>query len=131
MIFSINRYSLDKRFISEGNLTITSEGQRTTLLYADSEIEIKASELYHPLTALEGLREILEKEYSSIIACNGCRCDTAYRPTGGYGTYKIILGQQATERLNLFEPTNEIEKLCTVDQHKAAYKKWVNSLGRN
>jgi hypothetical protein len=128
MIFSIKRYSLDKEFISIGNLTIASEEQRTNLRFSDNSIEVTASELYHPLTALESLRRTLEKEYSSIIACNGCRCDTSYRPTGGFGTYRTFLGQQATEWLNIFEPTNEIDKLCTVDQHKAAYTEWLNSL---
>ena len=129
MTFSVNRYSLDKKFISAGSLTITSEGQRTSVVFSDGQVEAEASELYHPLIALESLRKILEQKHSSIIACNGCRSDTAYRPTGGFGTYKIVFGQQASERLNIFEPTTEVGKLCTVDEHKAAYKKWIASLG--
>ena len=87
-----------------------------------------ASELYHPLVALESLRIILEIEYKSIIGCNGCRIDTAFRPTGGYGTYKIVAGRQATEIMNIFEPTDEVDKLCTVDEHIIAYNKWIESL---
>jgi hypothetical protein len=30
--------------------------------------------------------------------------------------------------VSIFEPTDEIEKLCTVEEHKVPYKKWVDSL---
>jgi hypothetical protein len=129
MMFSINRYSLDKKLISDGVLTITTEGERTNLIFCDNLIEVKASELYHPLTALQSLRLTLEKEYSSIIACNGCRLDTSYRPTGGFNTYINVPGRQATELINIFAPTDQIDRLCTVDQHKIAYKEWYTSLG--
>ena len=92
---------------------------------------MNASELYHPLVALKSLRKILEIEYASIIGCNGCRIDTSYRPTGGYGTYKIVTGQPATETMNIFEPTEEVDKLCTVDEHIIAYDKWIDSLAKN
>ena len=131
MTHEITRYSLDKKIISNGVLSIINDGQVTTLIFKDSTIEVHSDDLYHPLIALEKLRIILETEYESIIACNGCRIDTSYRPTGGYGTYKIIQGQPATERINLFRPTNEIDKLCTVDEHTAAYKKWIDSLSGN
>jgi hypothetical protein len=130
MTQTITRYSINKQSISEGILTVTDKGEATHLTFKDQAIEVSVSELYHPLIALESLRKILETRHKSIIACNGCRIDTAYRPTGGYGTYKIVLGQQATETLNIFEPTDEIEKLCTVDQHEAAYEKWIDSLAK-
>jgi hypothetical protein len=131
MTQTITRYSLDKKIISNGILTITNEGQATHLTFKDSAIKVNASELYHPLVALVSLRKILETEYKSIIGCNGCRVDTAFRPTGGYGTYKIVTGQQATETMNIFEPTEEVDKLCTVDEHIIAYDKWIDSLSKN
>ena len=128
MKYIVNRYSLTKDFISTGTLTITSQGQSTYLTYADATIEETVNELYHPLTALSSLRQILEAKHKSIINCTGCRIDSAYRPTGGYGTYIITYGKPGTERASLFEPTTEILKLCTLEEHKIAYKKWTDSI---
>jgi len=128
MQYSINRYDLRKDLIATGLLTVTSEGQTTHLTYADSAIKESVSELYHPITALESLRRVLENKYESIIGCAGCRIDSAYRATGGRGTYIITFGEPASERVNLFEPTDEIAKLCTVEEHKISYKKWIDSL---
>src|SRR5438067_2437041 len=106
----VNRYNLRREFLSKGILTIINEEQITYLTYKDSLIEESVSEMYHPLMALTSLRNILENKYESIIGCFGCRIDTAYRPTGGYGTYIITSGQPATQRVNIFEPTDEIIK---------------------
>lgn len=133
--YKINRYSLSKVFIAEGLLKITSEGPEITLVYKDLEVEVSVIHKPHPLIALSILREQLEERYSSLINCNGCKIDTAYRPTGGYGTYIISLehSQPTTleQRLNIFEPATEISKLCTVAEHKAAYKKWCDGLMNN
>ena len=125
----INRYSLTGEFILQGILNVESGGQSTRLTYTDSEIEEFSNELYHPIIALESLRKILETKHQSFINCNGCRIDSAYRETGGWGTYILTYGKQATESVNLFDSTDEITKLCTVDSHKAAYKVWLGSLG--
>jgi hypothetical protein len=128
--FIINRYSLEREFISRGILILKDERELTHLKYRDSLIEEFSNELYHPLIALEKLREILETKHQSLLGCNGCRIDTSYRATGGYGTYVIHKGiqAQANELLNLFYQTNEIAKLCTVAEHKIAYKEWLQSL---
>jgi hypothetical protein len=128
MQYLIKRYNIRKDFIATGLLTIKSEGQITYLTYADSIINESVSELYHPIVALESLRRILENKYQSIIGCIGCRIDSAYRATGHYGTYIITYGKPSTERAFLFEPTDEVAKLCTVDEHKVAYKKWAESI---
>ncbi|OQP67798.1 hypothetical protein [Niastella populi] len=130
MQYSIKRYDLRKNLISTGLLIVRSEGQTTHLTYADSEITESVSELYHPIVALESLREVLERKYESIIGCNGCRIDSAYRATGGYGTYIVNYGEPASKKVSLFEPTDEIAKLCTVEEHKDSYNKWINSLGQ-
>lgn len=67
--------------------------------------------------------------FNSTLAINGCRIDTAYRATGGYGTYIIEHGKQATNLVSLFDPTTEVDKLCSIDTHKTAFKTWLNSLG--
>ena len=125
---TIKRYDFNKIFISEGILTIVSEGQLTTLTYTDNVIEEIVTGLYHPLSVFESLRVILETKYQSLLGCNGCRIDTSYRATGGWGIYKIEYGKQATESLNIFEPTDEIKRICTVADLKEAYKKWLDSL---
>jgi len=124
----INRYNLNKEFVAQGTLIIDHKSQLTTLRYSDTEIDESVSELYHPLKALESLRVVLEQKHKSLIACTGCRNDSAYRATGGNGTYILIHGRPGTERAGLFEPTDEISKLCTVQEHKIAYKKWCDSL---
>ena len=88
----------------------------------------EVTELYHPLVALEKLRRKPEDNHFSIIGINGCRIDTSYRATGGYGTYLIENGKQAKKSLILFEPTQEINKLCLVNEHITAYDKWLESL---
>ena len=125
----VDRYSLDKTFISKGQLKIEEQDHSTILTYIDNDINISASGLHHPIKALEDLRKQLETVFNSILAINGCRIDTAYRPTGGYGTYIIEYGKQATNSLNLFEATKAIDKLCSVEEHKAAYNAWLKSLG--
>jgi hypothetical protein len=128
MKYKIARYSFEKEFITTGILNIKSSEQQTILNFIDNEIELEESAFYHPMAALENLRNTLEKKYQSLINCNGCRRDTAYRFTGGYGTYEIEFGKQATKDLHLFEPTTKIEMLCKVDEHIAAYNVWLNSL---
>jgi hypothetical protein len=39
-----------------------------------------------------------------------------------------VTGHQATEIMNIFEPTEEIDKFCAVDEHSIAYDKWINSV---
>jgi hypothetical protein len=131
MEYSIKRYDLRKNLLATGLLIVKSEGQATHLTYADSEIKESVIEPYHPIVALESLRRVLEDKYESIIGCNGCRIDSTYRATGGYGTYIITYEPPATERVNIFESTDEIDKLCTVEEHKVSYKRWVDSLGQS
>jgi hypothetical protein len=128
MQHSIKRYSLEKEFIETGVLTITTEAQTTYLDYVDSKIKESTRALYHPIKALEDLRKILEVNHASLLGCIGCRIDSAYRATGHFGTYIVKAGGQAIERAELFDPTNEVQKLCTVEEHKIAYKKWADSL---
>ncbi len=126
--YKINRYNFKKEFISEGVLTIKDGGVATTFIYSDSTITESATELYHPLTTLASLRILLEEKHRSLINCMGCRIDTAFRLTGGYGTYIIALDHSKPVSQNdsviIFEPTDDISKLCTVSEHEAAYDKW-------
>lgn len=125
----VDRYSLDKTFIAAGQLQVEEKDHSTILTYYDSDIKVSATGLYHPIVALENLRRRLAIDFNSTLAINGCRVDTDYRATGGYGTYVIELGKLATKSVSLFKPTKAIDKLCTVEAHKAAYKTWLKSLG--
>ena len=128
MQYPINRYSLTKELITTGTLTIIDEGNAIELVYVDSVIKESARELHHPLTALESLRKTLETKHCSLLNCNGCRIDTAYRATGVSEVYLIEDGKRATKSVDMFEPTKEIAKLCTVEEHELAYDKWLDSL---
>lgn len=125
---SISRYNFNKQLIANGELEIIQKNSNFEISYKDTELELTATAPYHPLTALENLRIQLETK-ESYINCMGCRIDTSYRPTGGYGTYIIETGIQATNSVNLFEPTSEIDKLCKVSDHQENYLNWIRSLG--
>ncbi len=127
-IFEVKRYSINKELITSGHLTVRHEGQRTSLNYRDKEINITASELYHPISALDGLRSQLETIYQSMIAINGCRIDVDHRANGGVMCYFIEYGKKAVENIYMFEPTDQVDKLCTVSQHEQAYLNWVESI---
>ena len=129
MQITVDRYSLDKTIIATGQLQVEEKDHSTILTYYDNNIKISASGLYHPIVALENLRRQLAVDFNSTLAINGCRVDTDYRATCGYGCYVIEFGKQATNSVSLFDPTKAIDKLCTVEVHKAAYKAWLKSLG--
>jgi hypothetical protein len=126
--YNVNRYSLAKEFIMSGKLTVIDEGQNTVLIYKDLEVEVHARGLHHPIVALENLRKQLETKHQSLVAINGCRIDTDYRATGSFSSYVIEEGKKATQNVHMFEPTDEIEKLCTVAEHIDTYDKWLESV---
>jgi hypothetical protein len=128
MEYSIKRYSLNKELISEGSLVVTFDNNSTKLIYSDSEITESVEEKYHPIAALESLRKLLENEHKSLLNCNGCRIDTSYKYSGRITTFLIQQGKQATIILDMFEPTTDISKLCTIEEHKLAYRKWADDL---
>jgi oligoribonuclease NrnB/cAMP/cGMP phosphodiesterase (DHH superfamily) len=129
MKYLISRYNFEKKLISDGTLTVAFEDSSTMLTYSDAEIEESVNEMYHPIVALESLRKIMEEKHKSLLNCNGCRVDTSYRGSGRTATYLIENGKPAIALLDMFEGTNEISKLCKVDEHKLAYRKWLEQLG--
>jgi hypothetical protein len=126
--YKVNRYTLDKELIANGTLTVIDEGQKTKLIYKDAEVEVQASALHHPITALENLRKELEVKHNSLLGINGCRMDTSRQTSSSFGSYLVEDGLKATEDVHMFEPTTEVGKLCTVEQHEAAYEKWLDSV---
>lgn len=67
------------------------------------------------------------------LLCIGCRYDVY--PSGmalsmGQGTtaYKMILGQPATELVNIFDPTDDVGAIWPLAEKKAFHTKWFESL---
>lgn len=126
MVYKVSRYSLTKEFITTGELTVVANGSETCLAFSDYFLTEKAKALHHPIKALERLRQKLEIRHNSLLACAGCRIDSAYRATGHYRTYLVEPERPATKQVLLFEPTDAVELLCTVGEHKAAYLHWCD-----
>jgi hypothetical protein len=127
--FTINRLSFDKAIVDTGLLVLTLKDNQLFLHYKDQEIDAQSNDLF-TIVALEKLRLQLESK-GFLINCNGCREDTTYRAAGvqvGLMTYIMEKGHQAKQTINIFEPTNELSKICTVDEHKKKYKEWTQSL---
>ena len=126
--YNVIRYSLDREFIKSGTLTVIDDGKKIGLIYKDAEVEVYASALYHPIVALENLRRELEVKHKSLFGINGCRIDASLQTSGNFGSYLIKEGIRATENVHMFEPTIVVEKLCTVEQHEAAYNEWLENV---
>jgi len=125
---NLKRYTLDKQLICEGKLFVSDAGKTLHLRYVDSFIDEEAFAEYHLIVGLEILRTKLEQNHNSVLNCMGCRKDTSYRATGHFGGYLVEEGKQATIHINIFDPTDRIDQLATVDDHKTAYRQWLNSL---
>lgn len=128
MKHTVQLYTLDKKHIASGQITIEEDGNTTVLSYTDPDITVSAIGVQNPFTALISLREKLETFHHSILAINGCRIDTAYMSTSNQGTYIIKNGKPSTRSINMFEPTSEIDKLCTIDEHEVAYNQWLENI---
>jgi len=125
---SIRRYGSVNDYITTGEITIVEDGPLTELVYKDAEVEETASDRGHPIAALITLRQKLEDNHKSIIACNGCRIDTTLRHTGIDIAYVIRNGNiQQDDWIGIFEPTDEVEKLSTVKEHEKAYNEWCET----
>lgn len=70
------------------------------------------------------------------LLCNGCRRDV--RPSrmsidmgGGTLAYKHVLGRKPTENdlVNIFDPTDDLESIVSVEEQDEYYKQWLRSIG--
>jgi hypothetical protein len=78
----------------------------------------------------------LHKRLDSLglkLLCMGYRYDV--RPSRmalsmGHGTLAYIhkLGEPATELVNIFDSTDEVEAVVSCEEQKSYYMKWINSL---
>ncbi len=127
MKYNVKRYNFDKQYICDGELYVNGEGQNFTLKYIDHEIEIVITEPYHAIAPLIKLRKILEDNYQSLIGINGCRKDVSRRFTAHARQYILNKEEGLPKMIHMFEPTNEIDKLCKDIEHEKAYHEWNNS----
>ncbi len=127
--YKVDRYSLDKEYITTGELTVIENGPLTELYYKDTQVEETASDRGLPMVALIALRQTLETKHKSLLAVNGSRIDTTLRPTVGDIAYVIRDDKiDKDDWVAIFEPAIELDKLCTVQQHEKAYDEWCDAV---
>lgn len=77
---TVDRYSLDKTFIATGQLQIEAKDHSTILTYLTTKIKVSENGLYHPIVALENLRQQLAVDFNSALGINGGVTQTTERP---------------------------------------------------
>lgn len=126
-----NEYQID--CLSENERTsakiiLNVEGNEVKLVCYLKDLVLETKDNY-PFFALVKLRLQLESKHIKFI-CNGNRIDVY--PSGssaiGFMAYELIDKQPATKLVNIFEPTSEINKICTVEDQKQYWENWIKSL---
>jgi len=91
--------------------------------------KIKCERLY------QGFQD-LHKQLDSLglkLLCMGYRYDVRPSRMGlsmGHGTLAYVhkLGEPATQLVNIFDSTDEVEAVVSCEEQKSYYMKWINSL---
>ena len=122
--YEVERYNFDERRLCSGVLTVSENGSSTTVAYRDAYISISAVAAHYPLLALEEMRLNLEDNHGSILAINGCRKDMQYRMVENYKGF-VCGNSRGKTKVDLFSPTDKIDRLGTVAEHKLSYEKWL------
>jgi len=91
---------------------------------------IKSEIIYY---AMQNLHSVLDGDEIKLL-CNCFRYDIfpsrmALSMGQGVKAYKIILGKQAKELVDIFDSTSEIEAIVTVEEQQRFIRKWGESLG--
>lgn len=112
--------------ISPCKLTIDEKGRFIHLKFYYKNINISASDEF-PFLALDKIRLGLERSNLKLI-CQGSRIDVY--PIGIYFyAYELELGKPAVNSVYIFDKTNMIEKIGTVEDQKSFFEKWLKSVG--
>jgi hypothetical protein len=83
----------------------------------------------------EGFQELHQRLDAKVLKllCMGYRYDV--RPSGmalsmGHGTlaYKVHLGKPATEKVGIFDETEDENSIVTYEEQNIYYRKWFDSL---
>jgi hypothetical protein len=115
----------------DSRLTFTQQNSKVQLEFLSTYKEIKVEDEF-PFFALVKIRMELEKLGIQIL-CNGSRLDVYPSRMGMMSLkgYELIMGKLATTLLNIFEPTNDINKIATVKDQELYFENWIKSLRDN
>lgn len=112
-----------------GKLLVSDFGHDVEITVQYKELNVKSKEEF-PFVALQNIRKILEAQ-QVLLLINGNRIDVY--PSGmqmnSFSAYEMEMGKPATESLDIFAPTDLIEKVGTVEQQDNYFDKWLGSLG--
>ncbi len=121
----------EKEGLVDAILTI----EENNLLYVQLKYEkfdsgrIFAEKLYD---CMQSLHRMLDSRNCKLLV-NAFRFDIhpsrmALDMGVGIKAYKLVKGKPATELVNIFDPTEEIEAIVSFERQKEFYREWVNSL---
>jgi hypothetical protein len=94
-------------------------------------IRIRVTDTY-PFLALTKIRLELAKHHLVLI-CNGAKLNVY--PSGAalqsIKAYELEMGKPVTKEnlVVIFESTDDVDKIVSVDQQKEFYRKWLESVG--
>ena len=105
------------------------EGGTAKITFECSSYKIESHDNY-PFSALLDIRKELEKRNLKIL-CNGSRLDVypSGAALGSLKAYALKMGKVATrdDLVLIFESTNDMTKIATIDEQKNYYRKWLDS----
>jgi hypothetical protein len=123
-----------KKAMSDATLVVETEPDRFVQLFADGfdSGKINGEKIYPLLQKLHVQLDALDAK----LLCNAFRFDV--RPSGmalsmgdGLRAYKMELGVQATELVNVLDPTDDLSAIASFDEQNIFFEKWIGSLGKH
>ena len=108
-------------------LIFTQKGNKVELEFICKHCTLTAEDDFHFL-ALIKIRIELEKLGIRIL-CNGSRIDVylSGMTLSTLKAYELKIGEPARKLLNIFEPTEDIDKIATINEQKAYWETWLDS----
>jgi hypothetical protein len=99
--------------------------------YNDQREEVRGEDFFECLIEMRNLFE----SRGLLVACNGSRYDVypsrmSRQMSNGLKAYVLTLGRQASKGdvVEIFDETEEVEKLGSVKRQREYYDEWVRSL---
>lgn len=110
--------------------TIRSErnGRKVVFVLETDRIYFTAED-HFPFLALQKIRLYLE-DHGVKLLCNGARIDVY--PSGffmeSFKAYRLVIDKAAAKEdlVNILDATDELERIGTVSDQEAYWKKWLN-----
>lgn len=117
----------------DSTISIIASHGRVQLKFDTHDIHIEVEDDY-PFLALTQLRLILEPKGIKIL-CNGSRLDVY--PSSlmimGFKAYKLEIGKPGSREdlCFIFDPTDDLSKIATVDEQWNYWLRWRESVSMN